>query len=32
MYITLEDLYGFCMFIIALIVLITDLNDRNKRK
>jgi hypothetical protein len=32
MYITLEDLYGFCMFIIALIILITDLNDRHNKK
>jgi hypothetical protein len=32
MYITLADFLSLCMFIIALIVLIFDLNDRNKRK
>jgi hypothetical protein len=32
MYITLEELFDFCMLIIALIVLITDMNDHNKRK
>jgi hypothetical protein len=32
MYITLEELFSLCMFIVALIALIFEINDRNKRK